>query len=66
MGLKLKIKRIEKGFKQYEFAEKLGVSRYYLSALERGKINNPSIELMKLISELLDTTVSELFFSDEE
>ncbi|MTK13256.1 MAG: helix-turn-helix transcriptional regulator [Clostridiaceae bacterium] len=62
MGLKLKLKRIEKGFKQCELAEKLGVSRYYLSALERGKCKNPSIDLMKKISELLETSVQELFF----
>ena len=66
MGLKLKIRRIEKGLKQGELAEKIGISRYYLSALERGKANNPSITIMKKISNILDTTVQELFFSDEE
>ncbi len=64
MGLKLKLKRIERGFKQYEFAEKLGISRYYLSALERDKCKNPSIDLMKKISELLETPVQELFFEE--
>lgn len=64
MGLKLKLKRIEMGFKQYEFAEKIGVSRYYLSALERNKVKNPSILIMKKISELLGVTVKELFFEE--
>lgn len=62
MGIKLKIKRIEKGIKQYELAEKVGISRYYLSALERGKAKNPSITVIKAISKELDTPVEELFF----
>lgn len=66
MGLKLKLKRIERGFKQGEFAEMVGISRYYLSALERGKATNPSIPVMKKISILLETPVQELFFNDEE
>ncbi|MBB6622180.1 helix-turn-helix transcriptional regulator [Clostridium gasigenes] len=63
MGLKLKLKRIEKGIKQYEMAEKLEISRYYLSSLERGISKNPSIELMKKISEILEVSVQELFFN---
>lgn len=64
MGLKLKLKRIERGFKQGELAEKVGISRYYLSALERGKSKNPSIELMTKISKALNADVKELFFQD--
>ncbi|MDP4146175.1 MAG: helix-turn-helix transcriptional regulator [Bacillota bacterium] len=64
MGLKLKIRRIERGFKQGELALELGISRYYLSALERGKAKNPSVELMKKISKVLQVPVQELFFED--
>ncbi|WP_102399508.1 helix-turn-helix transcriptional regulator [Haloimpatiens massiliensis] len=64
MGLKLKLKRIEKGFKQGELAEKVGISRYYLSALENGRAKNPSILVMKKISEILETSVEELFFNE--
>lgn len=64
MGLKLKLKRVEKGFKQGELAEKAGISRYYLSALERGKATNPSIPMMKKISKALETPVQELFFNE--
>ena len=66
MGLKLKLERIEKGFKQCELAEKIGVSRYSLSALERGKVKNPNLEVIKKISEILETPVQELFFNDNE
>ncbi len=62
LGLNLKIKRIEKGYTQIELSKKLGISRYYLSALERGKATNPSLELMKKISNVLNVTVQELFF----
>ena len=50
MGLKLKLKRIEKGFKQCELAEKIGVSRYSLSALERGKVKNPNLKVVSVKS----------------
>ncbi|WP_291651324.1 helix-turn-helix transcriptional regulator [Clostridium sp.] len=66
MGLKLKIKRIEKGIKQCELAERVGISRYSLSALERDKIKSPKLEVMKKIAKVLDTSVTELFFSEEE
>lgn len=64
MGLKLKLKRIEKGFKQIELAEQIGISRYYLSGLERDKIKNPNIEVMKKISKVLEVSAQELFFDD--
>jgi putative transcriptional regulator len=64
VGLKIKLKRIEKGIKQCELAEKLGISRYSLSALERNKIKNPNLEVMKKICEILETSVQELFFNN--
>ncbi|MFL0197606.1 helix-turn-helix transcriptional regulator [Clostridium sp. WILCCON 0269] len=63
MSLNVKIVRIKKGIKQYELAEKVGISRYSLSALERGKAKNLSIAVMKAISKELDTPVEELFFN---
>ncbi|MDN9859803.1 helix-turn-helix domain-containing protein [Clostridioides difficile] len=66
MGINLKIFRIKKGLKQQELADRVGISRYYLSKLETGKANNPSNDLMIKLSRALDTTVEELFFSKEE
>ncbi|HFL2584286.1 TPA: helix-turn-helix transcriptional regulator [Clostridioides difficile] len=37
MGINLKIFRIKKCLKQQELADRVGISRYYLSSLERGK-----------------------------
>lgn len=62
MGLKLKIKRIEKGVKQKELAREVGISIQYLNALENGRATNPSIPIMKKISEILEVPVTELFF----
>ena len=54
------------GLKQQELADRVGISRYYLSNLETGKANNPSNDLMIKLSRALDTTVEELFFSKED
>ncbi len=62
MGLKLKFNRMKMKLTQKELADKTGISRYYLSALERGKATNPSILVMKKISEVLKIDVQELFF----
>jgi len=60
-GLKIKLKRIEKGYKQYEFAKEVGISRQYLVELERGKKNNIHMDKLKRICELLDMNPGELF-----
>ncbi|WP_219674765.1 helix-turn-helix transcriptional regulator [Clostridioides difficile] len=57
---------MKKGLKQQELADRVGISRYYLSNLETGKANNPSNDLMIKLSRALDTTVEELFFSKED
>lgn len=68
MKLKYKMKalRVGQGIKATQFAKDLGISREYLRLLENGIAKNPSIELMKKIAKELNTTVQELFFSDEE
>lgn len=63
-GMKIKLKRIEIGYKQYAFAEKVGISREYLRLIESDKAKNPSIQIMKNISQLLEISVQELFFND--
>ena len=66
MAKKLKAYRIMAGYtKAYEFAEKMGISRQYLTMLETGKATNPSRDLMIKISEALGVSVQELFFSEE-
>lgn len=66
MNLRLKSKRIEKGYiKAYQFAKEVGISRQYLTMLETGRAKNPSIKLMKRIAEALETDVQTLFFSED-
>lgn len=65
IGMKIKLKRIEKKFKQYEMAEKIGISREYLRRIENNTAKNPSIGVMKKISEVLEISVQELFFNEE-
>lgn len=63
---KIKALRVGKGIKAGDFANELGISREYLRLIENGKAKNPNVKLMKNIANLLDSTVEELFFSDEE
>jgi putative transcriptional regulator len=61
-GLKVKLKRTEKEIQLQNLAKMVGISRYYLSALENGRATNPSAQVMKKISEALNCSVQELFF----
>lgn len=66
--LKYKIKalRVGKGIKAGELAKDLGISREYLRLIENKKAKNPNAVLMKKIAAALDSTVQELFFSEED
>lgn len=66
MGLKLKIKRIEKGLKQKDLVNKVGVSQQYIGDLESGRSTNPTREVMIKISNVLGVSVQDLFFSEEQ
>lgn len=66
MRYKMKGIRTGLGFKQGEFAKKVGISREYLRLIENDKAKNPSKKIMKKISKELKFPVDELFFSDED
>lgn len=61
---RLKMKRIELGIKQKNLAKKVGITPQYLMNLENGKAKNPSIKVMKNLSESLGCGVQELFFDE--
>ena len=63
---KIKALRVGRGIKAGEFAKKLGISREYLRLIENGKAKNPNRDLMIKIAKSLNSTVQELFFSEEE
>ena len=46
-----------------ELAEKSGISAGYLSHLENGSRDNPSMEVMENISIILNKSITEIFFS---
>ncbi|AIY79890.1 helix-turn-helix family protein [Clostridium botulinum 202F] len=64
-GLKLKLSRIEKGYTQKQLAEIIGISTITLQSYERC-CREPRIKTMKKISKILDKSVQELFFLDED
>ena len=66
MGKKIKIARILADKSQIDLAKETGISKEYISALERGKVKNPTLEVMKKLSKALDVPVTELFFSEDK
>jgi len=52
--------RLDTGMQQAELAEKVGVRRETISALERGKYN-PSLKLAMDVAKVFDKTVEEVF-----
>ena len=60
-NLKLKAAREEKDLSQADLAEKVGVSRQTISAIEKGDYN-PTINLCIRICKVLERTLDELFW----
>lgn len=56
--------RKEAGLRQEDMANKLGVSRQTIIAIENDKYN-PTLELAMKIAQLLNLHVDEIFFLDE-
>ena len=63
MILNLKLARIKKGLTQEALAAKVGITRTIYSNIERGK-TEPTRDIMKKLSETLDTPIIDLFFSE--
>ena len=66
VGIHIKRLRQRKGYSINELAEKAGVSKSYLSYIERGIQKNPSLQVLSRISETLDISVEELFSRKKE
>ena len=64
--MNIKLKRISKELTQKELANKVGISHVTLSRIEKGSCENITLKTMKKLAEALDTTVQDLFFSEEE
>lgn len=64
MGETLKLLRIFFGYKSVEMAKKLDISQSFLSEIENNK-KNPTLELLKQYSKVLNIKVSTLFLLAE-
>ncbi|MEA4845933.1 MAG: helix-turn-helix transcriptional regulator [Clostridiaceae bacterium] len=64
MKNKIRALRKELELRQEDIANRLGVTRQTIIAIENDKYN-PSLELAMKLAKLLNTTVEELFFPDD-
>ena len=64
-NLKLKAARASFDMSQQELADRVGVSRQTINAIEKGDYN-PTINLCIAICKALGKTLDELFWEDEE
>ncbi|WNF23710.1 helix-turn-helix domain-containing protein [Mesobacillus jeotgali] len=60
VGEKIKSLRLEKKYSISELSEKAKVSKSYLSYIERGIQENPSLQVLSRLADNLDTTVEYL------
>lgn len=60
MNLKLKAKRIEKGFTQSDFAKQLGIATNTYNRYELGKADMPG-KIIKEILRILDCKFEDIF-----
>ena len=64
-NIAIKVARAEKDMTQKVLAEAVGVSRQTINAIEKGEYN-PTIKLCRKIFRVLDKSLDDLFWEDEE
>ena len=64
-NLKMKAARAEKDMTQADLAAAVGATRQTINAIEKGEYN-PTIRLCRAICRVLDKTLDELFWEEEE
>jgi XRE family transcriptional regulator, master regulator for biofilm formation len=65
VGVRIKKLREQKGYSITELAELAGVSKSYLSYIERNLQNNPSLQFLSKIAVPLDATITFLLGIDD-
>lgn len=58
-GKRLRALREERGWSQEEFADRAGLHRTYVSAVERG-VRNPTLSVLQRLAKALGVPISEL------
>jgi XRE family transcriptional regulator, master regulator for biofilm formation len=66
VGERIKELRIKKGYSISELAKIAGVSKSYLSYIERNVQRNPSLQFLSKIAITLDTSIEYLLGDDSE
>ena len=61
---KIKDVRTAKGMSQVELAEKSGVSRFTIIALENGSLTDTHFSTLLKLANALEVTIDNLFFGD--
>lgn len=64
-NLAIKVARAEKDLTQKELADAVGVSRQTINAIEKGEYN-PTIKLCRKICRVLEKSLDNLFWEDDE
>lgn len=64
--MNVKIARIKAGLTQTQLCEMIKMSPKKLGAIEKGNYDIATLANMKALSDALDTTIQELFFSEEQ
>ena len=61
-GKRLRALREERGWSQEEFADRAGLHRTYVSAVERG-VRNPTLSVLERLAKALELSIHHLFKS---
>ena len=64
-NIKLKVARVEKELSQQELADLCDVTRQTIGLIEKGKYN-PTLNLCIRIARVLDKSLNDLFWDEEE
>jgi transcriptional regulator with XRE-family HTH domain len=65
-GNKIKVMRIEKGISLNKLSELTGISKSYLSLIERNIQKNPSIDILSKLAKALEMEVEDLVRREQE
>jgi XRE family transcriptional regulator, master regulator for biofilm formation len=66
IGLRIRSLREEKGYSISELAKRAGISKSYLSQIERNLQVNPSLHLLSKLAQTLDATLDDLIGVEQE
>jgi len=65
VGIRIKKLRLMKGYSINELSERAGVSKSYLSYIERGIQKNPSLQILSKLASTLDTNLEQLLHQND-